>query len=84
MDGFPSNNADGSADYQLHRGDFGTTTANTIHIDSQYTSSELMFEDFAAMTIDTSLRDRSIGDSLRTQRLLDRVWENGLENERAV
>ena len=36
------------------------------------------------MTVDTDLRERSIDDSLRTQRLLDQVWENGLENERAV
>ena len=84
VDGFPSNNADGSADYQLHRGDWGTTEAKTIRIDSEYTSSELMFEDFAVMTIDNGLRERSIGDSLRTQRLLDEVWKKGLENEEAV
>jgi predicted dehydrogenase len=84
VDAFPSNNADGSADYQLHRGSWGTTEATTIHIDSEYTSSELMFEDFAAMTVDNRLRERSIDDSLRTQRLLDAVWENGLENEGAV
>ncbi|MCG6948343.1 MAG: Gfo/Idh/MocA family oxidoreductase [Acidobacteria bacterium] len=84
VDGFTSNNADGPADYQLHRGGWGTTKAKTIRVDSEYTSPELMFEDFAAMTVDTGLRDRSIDDSLRTQRLLDRVWKNGLENEGAV
>jgi predicted dehydrogenase len=84
VDGFTSNNADGSADYRLHRGGWGTTEAKTIHIDSEYTSSELMFEDFAAMTVDNGLRERSIGDSLRTQRLLDEVWNKGLENGEAV
>jgi predicted dehydrogenase len=84
VDEFPSNNADGSADYQLHRGSWGTTEAKTIRVDSDLTSSELMFEDFAAMTADSGLRERSIDDSLRTQRLLDAVWKNGLENEETV
>jgi predicted dehydrogenase len=81
LDDFPSNNADGSADYELHRGGFGTTGAETIRTDSAYTSRELMFEDFAAMTVEPALRERSIADSLRTQRLLDRVWASGLRNE---
>ena len=81
LDDFPSNNDDGSADYELHRGGFGTTVAETVRIESRYSSRQLMFEDFAVMTIDRSLRDRSIDDSLRTQQLLDTVWASGLENE---
>ncbi|MDX1481944.1 MAG: Gfo/Idh/MocA family oxidoreductase, partial [Woeseiaceae bacterium] len=81
LDDFPANNADGSADYRLHRGGFGTTTAETLRIESPYTSRQLMFEDFAAMAGDAELRERSIADSLRTQALLDRIWEAGLEQE---
>jgi predicted dehydrogenase len=83
MDDFPGNNADGSADYELHRSGVGAPGVETLRIESEYTSRELMFEDFAAMTVDDGLRERSIDDSLRTQRLLDRVWKSGLENERA-
>lgn len=79
MDEFPSNNADGSADYVLHRGGFGTTDRETIRVASELTSQQLMFEDFAAMTVDDALFERSVDDSLRTQRLLDQIWESGLE-----
>ena len=81
VDDFPNNNPDGSADYLLHRGSFDKTVAETVHIPSDYTSRQLMFEDFAATTTDASLRERSIADSLRTQALLDQVWESGMENK---
>lgn len=81
MDDFANNEADGSANYLLHRGGFGTTQAETVHIASTYTSRAWMFEDFAAMTQDEALRERSIDDCVRTQRLLDTVWENALANE---
>jgi len=84
MEEFTANNADGSADYDLHCGGFGTTNAKRVRTESEYTSPELMFEDFAAMTVDGGLLERSIDDSLRTQRLLDQIWKNGLENEGAV
>jgi len=82
VDDFPNNNPDGSADYLLYRGNFDSTVAETVHIPSDYTSRQLMFEDFAATITDDSLRERCISDSLHTQTLLDRVWESAMENER--
>ena len=79
---YPANNEDGSADYEHRRGGFGSTTAERIRVESQYSSRELMFEDFAVMTTDLTLRERSISDTERTQALLDAIWENGLQNER--
>lgn len=76
LDDFPSNDADGSAVYSHHRGGFGTTRAELVRIPSTYTSREWMFEDFAAMIGSDELKERSIDDSLRTQRLLDAVWES--------
>ena len=81
LNDFPSNDADGSAAYRHHRGGWGSVTTETIRLSSALTSRELMFEDFAAMTVDERLRERSIADSLRTQRLLDAVWKSALDNE---
>lgn len=80
---FPSNDADGSANYILSRGGWEATSEQTIRIASEYTSRQLMFEDFAAMAVNARLRERSIADSVRTQSLLDAVWESALENERS-
>lgn len=76
VDDFPTNDADGSAVYSHHRGGFGTTNAELVRIPSTYSSREWMFEDFAAMIGNDELQERSIDDSLRTQRLLDTVWES--------
>jgi len=81
MNDFPANNGDGSADYFVWQGDWGTTNAERIRVASDWTSRDLMFEDFAAMIGDAALRERSISDTLRTQRLLDRAWQSGIENE---
>ncbi len=54
---------------------------DSVRVASDDTSRELMFENFAAMTVDERLRGRSITDSLRTQSLLDAVWDSALENE---
>ena len=82
LDDFLRNEADGSAVYVRHRGGRGAMEADTVRVASDYTSRELMFEDFAVMTVDEGLRERSIADSVRTQSLLDAVWESALENER--
>jgi predicted dehydrogenase len=81
MDDFAANNSDGSADYLVWQGDWGTTRAERVRVASEWTSRELMFEDFAAMIGDESLRERSISDTLRTQRLVDQIWQSGIDNE---
>lgn len=81
VDDFPRNDADGSAVYRIHRGGFEDTVVESVRVPSPHTSRAWMFEDFAAMTTNAALSERSIDDSLRTQRLLDAVWQNGLENE---
>ena len=81
VDDFPRNDADGSAVYRVHRGGFEDTATESVRVPSPYTSRTWMFEDFAALVANTALREQSIDDSLRTQRLLDRVWQNGLSNE---
>ena len=83
IDDFPRNDADGSAVYSIHRGGgFENTTADRVRVPSPYTSRTWMFEDFAAMTNDADLLERSVSDSLRTQTLLDAVWRNGLAVEK--
>lgn len=81
LNDFPANNPDGSADYLYHRGTFGDVQAEQIRVASPLTSRQLMFEDFAVMTVDEDLQSRSSDDSLRTQRLLDAFWQSALDNE---
>ena len=81
MDDFAANNADGSADYDVWQGDWGTTAAETRHVASDWASRDLMFSDFAVMVDDAELRERSVSDTLRTQRLLDAIWQSGIDNE---
>jgi hypothetical protein len=40
-----------------------------------------MFEDFAAMVAEPSLREHWANASIRTQTLLDAVWLSAIENE---
>ncbi|MEM9208456.1 MAG: Gfo/Idh/MocA family oxidoreductase [Pseudomonadota bacterium] len=84
MTDFPANNPDGSADYVRHHGGFGAVEAEQIRVASTLTSRELMFEDFAVMTGDDALRERSATDSIRTQRLLDAFWQSAVDNEAAA
>ncbi len=42
-----------------------------------------MFEDFAAAVRDSSLRERWMGASERTQALLDAAWQDALDNEQS-
>ena len=81
MNDFPANNADGSADYTHFTGGFGALESEQIRTPSSFTSRELMFEDFAAMTTDADLRARSAADTLRTQQLLDAFWQSAEESE---
>lgn len=84
LDDFPANSADNSGRYLHYRGGFGTTNAETVRIPSEYSSREWMFEDFAVMTTDVDLQARSISDTVRTQALLDAIWDNALQNERSA
>lgn len=84
LDDFPNNEPDGSGEYLHYRGGFDDTVGQQVVIESEYTSRELMFERFAAMTLDDDLLAKSIADSERTQSLLDSVWQSALENERAL
>ena len=81
MNDFPANNADGSADYLHYTGGFGALESEQVRTPSTFTSRELMFQDFAAMTTDSDLRARSAADTLRTQRLLDAFWQSAVDNE---
>ena len=81
LDDFLSNDASGSAVFQYHRGGFGTTSTESISIDSSKSGPALMFEDFAAMVSDQDMIERSIQASERTQLLLDAVWHQALLDE---
>jgi predicted dehydrogenase len=82
IDDFLSNDLDGSASYIYRKGSFGPgATTETFTVESLHPGAVLMFEDFAAMTHDRQLRERSIESSERTQRWLDAIWNSALENE---
>ena len=82
LDNFLMNNPDGSAGYTFHKGGFGPNrVADEVNVASSKSGSVLMFEDFAAMVADPTLREKSMHASEQTQRLLDAVWASALENE---
>ncbi len=81
LDNFLSNDRDGSASFMHRKGGWGSTSAESIKIESSLPGSALMFEDFAAMVSDAEWREASIRSTERTQRWLDAVWNNALENE---
>ena len=74
MWGFISNEADGSARYNLRQEGFGPDAGETIVVPSDRPGAAQMFEDFAAMTEDKALFDKSVAVSERTQRWLDAVF----------
>jgi len=82
LDDFLSQSADGSADY-LHRvGGWGPDSkSSTVKVDSSLSGSALMFEDFATMVAEPSLREPWASASIRTQTLLDAVWRSAINNE---
>ena len=82
VDNFLSQDRDGSATYLYRSGGWGPNAVKeSIKIDSSLPGSALMFEDFAALVHDASLRERWMRASERTQLLLDAVWDDALRNE---
>jgi len=82
IDDFLSNDRDGSASYTHRRGGWGPDAiAEPVKVPSSLPGAAMMFEDFAALVFDQSLRERSMRVSERTQRLLDAAWNNALQNE---
>ncbi len=84
IDNFLSQDRDGSASYLYRTGGWGPNAIrDTVKVDSALPGSALMFEDFAAMVHDASLRDRWMQASERTQQLLDAAWKEAQDNERS-
>jgi predicted dehydrogenase len=82
IDDFLGQSPDGSADY-LHRASGWSpgSESTTVKVASPLPGSALMFEDFAAMAAEPSLREQWANGSIRTQTLLDAVWLSAIENE---
>ncbi len=78
IDDFISQNADGSADFVLWRGE---GQPETLRIESHVPGAVLMFEDMAAAAADPVMRSRWMTATQRTQALLDAVWQAGLDDE---
>lgn len=81
LDNFVSNDRDGSASYTHSKGGWGSTSGNSIKVESSQPGAALMFEDFASMVNDPEWREASIRSTERTQSWLDAIWNNALENE---
>lgn len=81
IDDFLSQNADGSADYRLRRGSMRSGVDDVIKVESALPGAALMFEDFARLIADPTLRAASMTASERTQTLLDMAWASALANE---
>jgi len=83
VDNFLREDRDGSASYTHRGGGWGPNAAvDSVKIASSLPGAALMFEDFAALVLDHSLREGSMRASERTQSLLDAVWHDALKNER--
>ena len=82
IDDFLGQSPDGSADYLHRAGGWGPDSKpSTIRVESPLPGSALMFEDFAAMVAEPSLREHWANASIRTQTLLDAAWLSAIENE---
>ncbi len=81
LDNFLSNDRDGSASYTHRKGGWGSTSSDSIKLESSQPGSALMFEDFAAMVSNAEWREASIRSTERTQRWLDAIWKSAMENE---
>jgi len=82
VDDFLSQSSDGSADYLHRTGGWGPDAkSSTVKVDSPLPGSALMFEDFAAIVAEPSLREQWANASIRTQTLLDAVWRSAINNE---
>ena len=82
LDDFLGQSSDGSADY-LHRvgGWEPDSRSSIVKVDSSLPGSALMFENFAAIVAEPSLREQWASASIRTQTLLDAVWRSAINNE---
>lgn len=74
IDGFLSENPDGSADFLYRQGGSGGGTSEDINIPSGKPGAVLMFEDMAAAAADPALREQWMTATARTQALLDAAW----------
>jgi len=82
LDDFLSQSPDGSADYRHRVGGWGPgSKSSTINVDSPLPGSALMFKDFATIVAEPSLREQWASASIRTQTLLDAVWQSAINNE---
>ena len=82
IDDFLSQDQDRSASYLHRAGGWGPNAkTETVRVDSSLPGSALMFEDFAALVHDASLRERWMRASERTQALLDACWDEALSLE---
>ncbi len=83
IDDFLGQDQDGSASYLYRAGGWGpSATRDTIKVESPLPGAALMFEDFAALVHDRSLRERWMRASERTQALLDACWDEALRPTR--
>ena len=57
-----------------------TATRDNVKVESPLPGAALMFEDFAALVHDASLRKRWMRASERTQALLDACWDEALRS----
>lgn len=82
LNDFLTQSSDNAADYLYRSGGWGPDSeSRTIKVESPLPGAALMFEDFAEIVVDPSLREQWMRASQRTQQLLDTVWRSALENE---
>ena len=83
VDNFLSQNGDGSADYRWRQGGFSDASGgDLVNVASTRSSSTHMFDQFAQLVADPTLRQRSMDLSNRTQQLLDAAWASAIGNEK--
>jgi predicted dehydrogenase len=81
---FLGEDGDGSASYLYRRGGGEPgSVSDTVRVASSLPGAALMFEDFACLVHNPSLREASTQASERTQHLLDAVWKSALQNEQS-
>jgi predicted dehydrogenase len=74
MDNFVGEERDGSASYRHVKAATPDSAGTLVRVDSRFSGPSLMFQDFAAAAGDTTLRDRWMQASERTQALLDAAF----------
>lgn len=81
LDDFLDTGADGISRFTHHKGSFADGSVEVIQSGPSKVGPTLMFEDYAAMVLDSQKFESSVRSSERTQYLLDAVWASGLQNE---